>query len=125
MKEFKNKFDGQAYVKFSIPDDPNMDMIRGLLGYDSKRIELENDDRELPQLAILWEAAKVLISDWECDLIPDLDDDFLGIYPNKSRESKSSLLQTDKAPVVVKIIEYVGLQVSIFRNELNNISKNS
>ena len=127
MKEFENKFDGQAYVKFSIPDDPSMDMIRGLLGYDSKRIQLETDPRDLPQLAVMWEAAKVLIQDWECDLIPDLHEDFLGINPTNvesGKKKKKSLLQTDKASLVVKIITYVGFQVSIFRQELDKVSKN-
>lgn len=123
MKEFTNTIQG-VDVKFSVDDDPSIAMINGLLGYDAKRIDLLNDERKLPLYVVVWEASKHLIVDWECDLIPDLHEDFLGVYPEKKKSKKETSIDEKNAVAIVRIIEYVGLQVAQFRQELEGVEKN-
>ena len=57
----------------------------------------------------LWEAAKTIIQDWECELMPDVDTD----------------LDTLTNPLVTGVLIWAGIQVSDHINSLQVVSKNS
>jgi hypothetical protein len=99
MPEFKNELHGARLV---VPDRPSVYQV---LTYDSARVE----NIVQPAFLILWEMAKVIISEWECALWPDLKGDL----------RKADDLQ------VVKIIEWAGTAVSAWRRGLDEVPKNS
>jgi hypothetical protein len=91
-------------ARLVVPDEPT---VFQLVSYDSKRYERNG----LPQLLLLWEMAKILIIEWECEALPDKDTSLLEI--------------TENADNVASVIEWASLIVSAWRRSLDNIPKNS
>ena len=88
--------------KFTLPDKPSVFQV---LEFDSKRLELEG----LPALVTLWEMAKVVISGWECEAMPDF---------------RADLTQVEDARAA-RIIQWAAVAVSAWRRELDKVPKNS
>lgn len=57
----------------------------------------------------LWQAAKTLIQDWQCEIMPDIDTD----------------LETVTDPQISGVVVWAGVKVSEHINSLQAISKNS
>jgi hypothetical protein len=55
-----------------------------------------------------WEAAKTLIIDWECELLPELNTDLNTVYDVG----------------ILDITQWVGLKVMAYMNSLENTAKN-
>lgn len=100
--EFKTDDFGGA--RFIVPDKPT---VFQLADYDSRRYELKG----LPSVVVLWDMAKALIDEWDCDALPDINTNLSDI--------------TENAANVVKIIEWAGTLVAAYRRDLDAISKNS
>lgn len=87
-------------VAFELPDDPTFTEV---LAYD-EQAEL---NRDLPLYSRLWLAARVVIHDWACDVIPLSDD--LGGKANRKG---------------IEVVKWVGVVVWNWRQELEDIPKN-
>ena len=113
MADFVNKIHG-VEIKFSLPEDPT---ALQLLTYDSLMFQKSDD---IPAFVLLWECARPLIQNWECKIIPDLGEDFLGLVklPKKPKADLSN------PTTISRIVEYVGSAVSAWRRELDTVSKN-
>lgn len=98
MSEHANEALG---VKFALPDHPN---VLQVVIYDSKLIELS----QAPLMVGLWEAAKTIITGWECEAFPDIGVD----------------LSTVEDPKVAQIVEYASGRVRAWRRSLDLIPKN-
>ena len=103
MEFTTDKYGGARFV---VPDDPT---IYQLLDYDSQRYNANG----LPDIWLLWEMAKTLITEWESAALPDKD---------------ISLADTQKVPEnankAVGVIKWAGLLVSAYRRGLENVPKN-
>ena len=102
--EFKTDQWGGA--RLVVPDEPTLFQV---LDFDSKRYGAEG----LPTILILWEMAKTLITEWECEVLPDKD---ISLVDMKA--------MTDRAHDAGKIIEWAGTIVSAYRRGLENVPKN-
>lgn len=98
MPELKNSVLGWRCV---VPDDPD---VLTVLRYDSKLIEL----RGQPLFIVQWEAAKAIISDWQCETIPDYKTPLEALHGKRAAQ----------------IVEGVGISVSHWRATLDEIAKN-
>ena len=100
------KFDNAGYkVSFSVPDEPT---VLQLLSYDSIRVKLPDDT---PPFVALWECAKPIITDWQCEEFPSKDADI-------------AKLAGKGAARIVRMIEWAGVTVSAWRRALDTIEKN-
>jgi hypothetical protein len=100
MAEFKT--DQWGGVRLVVPDKPTVYQI---VAFDSKRLEVDG----LPPMIILWEMAKLLIQEWESEVMPDF---------------KADLEKLDD-PRQARIIEWAGLAISAYRRGLDAVPKNS
>ena len=98
MAHFENT---ELKVSFDLPDNPN---VLDILTYDSKRMENYNDRA----IVILWECIKPLISNWECEALPDKD---------------SNLTQVQGLDAA-QAIEWASFRGSEWRLSLDNVPKN-
>ena len=98
--EFKTEDFGGA--RLVVPDEPS---VLQLINYDSVLYEAGAKGAILN----LWEMAKVLITEWESKVLPDMDADLSEI--------------TD--PRAARVIEWTGVTVSTYRRGLDTVSKNS
>lgn len=98
--EFTTKDFGGA--RLVVPDEPS---VLQLINHDSVRYEAN----EKGAILNLWEMAKVLITEWESESLPDMNADLGEI--------------TD--PRAARIIEWAGVTVSAYRRSLDAVSKNS
>ena len=98
--EFKTENFGGAC--FTVPDKPT---VFQLADYDSRRYELKS----YPSAILLWEMAKALIVEWECETFPDANSNLREI--------------TENANDITSIIEWAGTTVSAYRRSLDEISK--
>ena len=102
--EFKTEDYGGA--RLVVPDEPT---IYQLVNFDSQRYVADG----LPSILILWEMAKTLITEWDCDVLPD-----------KDITTSDMQKMTDKAHDASKIIEWAGTIVSAYRRSLESVPKN-
>jgi hypothetical protein len=93
-------------LSFTLPDKPTVYQI---LIFDSK---LSESIRQ-PQFLKLWEIAKTVISDWQCEAFPDYKVALETINGEDNDMNK-----------IARIIEFVGAQAIAWRNELDLVSKN-
>jgi hypothetical protein len=98
--EFATKDYGGA--RLVVPDEPN---VLQLINSDSGRYVA----KETGAILILWEMAKPLIIEWECDALPDMNID----------------LSEATDPRAAKVIEWAGTVVSAYRRSLDSVPKNS
>jgi len=98
--EFKT--DSYGGARLVVPDEPT---VFQLVKADSARYD--SDDRST--ILILWEMAKTLIEEWECEALPELNQDLSEV--------------TD--PRAARVIEWAGVTVSAYRRSLDEVSKNS
>lgn len=103
MEFTTDKYGGARLV---VPDDPT---IYQLIDFDSQRFNANG----LPPLLILWEMAKTLITEWECEVLPDKDISLVEMQQ-----------MTENAHDAVKIMEWAGTIVSAYRRGLENVPKN-
>ena len=89
-------------ARLVVPDKPS---VLQLINHDSVRYE----KGEKGAVLSLWEMAKVLITEWESEALPDIDADLSEI--------------TD--PRAARVIEWAGVMVSSYRRSLDTVSKNS
>jgi hypothetical protein len=89
-------------ARLVVPDKPNTLL---LLTHDSIRYEASPEGLILN----LWEMAKVLITEWECEALPDMNADLSEITDARA----------------ARVIEWAGVTVSAFRRSLDAIPKNS
>ena len=89
-------------ARLVVPDEPN---VLQLINHDSIRYEASSKGLILN----LWEMAKVLITEWESEALPDMDADLSEL--------------TD--PRAARVIEWAGVTVSAFRRSLDDVPKNS
>ena len=89
-------------ARLVVPDEPN---VLQLINHDSVRYEAD----EKGAILNLWEMAKVLITEWESEALPDKDADLSEL--------------TD--PRAARVIEWAGVMVSSYRRGLDTVSKNS
>ncbi len=89
-------------ARLVVPDEPSVLL---LINLDSVRYE----DSEKGAILNLWEMAKVLITEWESEALPDMNADLNEI--------------TD--PRAARVIEWAGVMVSSYRRGLDTVSKNS
>ena len=89
-------------ARLVVPDEPS---VLQIINHDSVRYE----DSERGAILNLWEMAKVLITEWESEALPDMSADLSEL--------------TD--PRAARVIEWAGLTVSVYRRGLDAISKNS
>lgn len=85
-----------------VPDKPT---VLQILLHDSVRY----DARDKGAILNLWEMAKTLITEWECEALPDMDADLSEVTDARA----------------ARVIEWAGLTVSAFRRSLDAIEKNS
>ena len=97
--EFTTEKWGSA--SFEVPDNPTVFQI---LEFDSKQYELEH----LPALVRLWEMSKTLITEWECEALPELDAD----------------LGEETDPRAARVIEWASNLVANHRRSLDLVPKN-
>lgn len=93
-------------VKFSVPDNPTVFQI---LVFDSK---LQESIRQ-PTFLKLWETAKTVISDWDCEIFPDYKIPLDQIDGEEKDMNK-----------IARIVEFVGGHTIAWRNGLDLVSKN-
>ena len=98
--EFKTEDFGGA--RLVVADEPS---VLQLINYDSIRYEVDAKGAILN----LWEMAKVLITEWESEALPDMNADLNEI--------------TD--PRAARVIEWTGVMVSSYRQGLDKVPKNS
>ena len=89
-------------IRFTVPDEPN---VFQLVDYDSRRYEMPG----MPSAVILWEMAKALIEEWECEALPDKDADLKEVTDSRA----------------AYVVERVGVDVADYRRGLDKIPKNS
>ncbi len=89
-------------ARLVVPDEPN---VLQLINHDSVRYEANDKAAVLN----LWEMAKVLITEWESEALPDMNADLSEI--------------TD--PRAARVIEWAGVMVSSYRRSLDTVPKNS
>ncbi len=89
-------------ARLVVPDEPN---VLQLINHDSVRYETNEKSAVLN----LWEMAKVLITEWESEALPDMNADLSKI--------------TD--PRAARVIEWAAVEVSSYRRGLDIVSKNS
>jgi hypothetical protein len=87
-------------ARLVVPDEPN---VLQLINHDGIRYE------ENGTILILWEMAKVLITEWEAEALPDMNID----------------LSEATDPRAARLIEWAGVTVSAYRRSLDVVSKNS
>lgn len=90
------------HASFTLPDDIT---VEKQLEYISIVTAFSKKDR----MKNYWIAAKELIEDWKCKLIPDLNEFDLAESTN---------------PTHAQIVTWVGMKVYIHVNSLDDISKN-
>lgn len=88
-------------VSFELPDRPSVFQV---VAYDSAKIEHDGQ----PLFIILWECARTVVTEWECESIPALD----------------TPLDTLTGMEAAQVVEWVGTQAVLWRNALNEVSKN-
>ena len=94
----------QEGVRFSIPKRIT---VRQQSNYFGKASALVSGDEWLVKY---WNAAKVLIVDWECDLVKDIKDfDIDNLYD----------------PKITSILNFVAIKVMGHMNSLDDVEKNS
>jgi len=98
MAHFENT---ELKVSFDLPDNPN---VLDILTYDSKRWENYGDRA----IVILWECIKPLISDWNCEVLPD----------------KDANLSKVKSLAAALAVEWSAFRGSEWRTSLDNVPKN-
>jgi hypothetical protein len=98
--EFTTKDYGGA--RLVVPDEPT---VLQLINHDSERYEANEKGAVLK----LWEMAKILITEWESEALPDMNTDLSEL--------------TD--PRAARVIEWAGVMVSSYRRSLDTVSKNS
>ena len=89
-------------ARLVVPDKPS---VLQLINHDSVVYEAKDKGAILN----LWEMAKVLITEWESEALPDKDADLSEL--------------TD--PRAARVIEWAGVMVSSYRRSLDTVSKNS
>ena len=97
MAKFKSE-----HASFSIPDHIT---VEKQLEYVSIVTSFKKKDR----MKNYWIAAKGLVEDWKCKLIPDINEFDLAESTN---------------PTHASIVSWVGMKVYIHLNSLDNVSKN-
>lgn len=97
------KFENENWggVKFNTPEKPSVFQI---VAYDSARFGANG----APPILVLWEMAKALIEDWECEALPDPQADLKAVTDARA----------------ARVIEWAGIQVSAWRRSLDEIPKN-
>lgn len=95
--EYKNEA-----CSFTIPDKPT---VRQQLAYVGAASGLRGAEMFLR----LWEGAVDMLADWECKLIPDLEEFDLDEADN---------------PAITEVIIWVGIQVRNHMNALDEVPKN-
>ena len=98
MAEFANKKSG---VRFTLPDSITVRDQLHFYGVLNKFQELDTYER-------YWEAAKLLIKDWECKKLPD-------IHTNLDETSD---------PKITMIVLWAGTQVLNHMSSLGTVPKN-
>ena len=88
-------------ARMVIPDNPT---VLQIVTYDSKMYELKGS----PALIKLWEMAKTMIEEWECEALPDLNTDLSEV--------------TD--PRAARVLEWATNLVANHRRQLDLIPKN-
>ncbi len=88
-------------ARMVIPDNPT---VLQIVTYDSKQYELSGE----PALLMLWEMAKTLITEWESEVMPDINAD-LGELED---------------PRIARVIQWASNLVANHRRSLDNIPKN-
>lgn len=119
-------------VSYHLPDEPT---VLEVLAYDSKHMELQAAGQ--PALVALWDAAKTVITGWQCDTAPWIGASFadLGLTeaevkiaprsPEEAAEREAARARARaNAPRIARIIELVGLHVSGWRRALEEVPKN-
>lgn len=104
--EYTEVVNGELGFSFKLPAAPT---VMQVLRYDSRRFETGGD---APAFVVLWECAKTVISDWQCELLPDMKVD-LDTLPHSENLARQA-----------RIIEVVGIAVSGWRNGLDSVPKN-
>jgi hypothetical protein len=89
-------------ARLVVSDEPN---VLQLILHDSVRYEAGAQGA----IINLWEMAKILITEWEADALPDMNADLSEV--------------TD--PRAARLIEWAGVTVSAFRRGLDIVPKNS
>ena len=89
-------------ARLVVPDEPS---VYQLLQHDSVRYEASAKGAILN----LWEMAKILITEWESEALPDMDID----------------LNETVDPRAARVIEWAGVTVSAYRRSLDAIEKNA
>jgi hypothetical protein len=89
-------------ARLVVPDEPT---VLQLILHDSVRYEFEAKGAILN----LWDMAKVLITEWESEALPEMDADLSKL--------------TD--PRAARVIEWAGVTVSAYRRSLDIVPKNS
>lgn len=100
MPEFKT--DKWGGVRLVVADKPSVFQI---VAFDSKRLELDGQ----PSMIILWEMAKQLIQEWECEAMPDHTVDLASLDD----------------PRAARVIEWAAPIISAYRRSLDAVPKNS
>ncbi|MFA5714359.1 MAG: hypothetical protein WC998_01290 [Candidatus Paceibacterota bacterium] len=93
-------------LSFTFPDKPTVYQI---LVFDSKLNEMIGK----PTFLKLWETAKTIISDWQCESFPDYKVALDTIQGEDTDMNK-----------IARIVEYVGSHAITWRTELDLVSKN-
>ncbi|MDD5517863.1 MAG: hypothetical protein PHV98_00745 [Candidatus Omnitrophica bacterium] len=93
-------------IKFSVPDKPTVYQI---LIFDSKLQE----SLRLPTFMKLWETAKTIVSDWECEIFPDFN-----VPLEKIEGDEKNMVK------IARIVEFVGGNVIAWRDSLDRVQKN-
>lgn len=98
--EFKT--DDYGGARLVVPDEPT---VLQILLHDSVRY----DANDKGAILNLWEMAKVFITEWECESLPDMNANL-----NEVTDARAA-----------RVIEWAGVTVSAYRRSLDAISKNS
>lgn len=93
-------------VSFTLPDNPSVSQI---LLFDSKMSELLGQ----PLFLKAWELAKVVVTDWKCELFPDMK------IPLDKIEGDEKNIHN-----IARVIEFTGIQTISWRMNLDSVSKN-
>lgn len=98
MAEFSNKERG---VRFTLPDRIT---VRDQLHYFS----VMSDGVTLETMERYWEAAKVLIENWECKKLPNIETDLGSVFDDK----------------ITAVVLWSGAQVMNYMSGLGTVPKN-
>jgi hypothetical protein len=88
-------------LRFTTPENPT---VAEIMLYDSKRVDMANT----PIYLGMWEMAKTLIQEWECELMPDYK-----VELNKITDLR-----------IARLVEQAGNAVLAWRLSLDKVSKN-